>query len=240
MKFNGNDLITFVGPKVSISKEIPPMMIGRKLTLLEGSRRIYLGSAGIAAQTYTLKLNIHAGSMANAWAVRHKIAAWAYSEDLAPLIPSHEPTIYYNAVLQSISSPTFVWGACVVDVVFLIPTPYAHAVTMLTPSGSGSLTFDNLGSYDPAVRLTAIPDQNIENPTVLVNGLPAFVAVGAVETGVPMIIDFENKTYQVNGLYAMDKINFLTTDWAPGWVSGSNTIALNDCALSAEVVARWL
>lgn len=239
MNFNGKDLLATVGSGISICKEIPPFMIGRNLTTLAGAKRVYLGTAGIASQTYTLKLNIYGGTMANAWAMRQKIAEWAYSEAEAPLIPTHQPSIYYNAILQEISNPTFVFGACTVDVVFLIPTPFAYAVTKVYKTGTDSIAFTNNGTAEPMIKLTLVPSASVL-PTVYVNSGMVFRATANVGENVPAVIDFEKRTYMVNQLYANDKINFLLTDWQPGWRKGNNIVTCSNTTLTAEIVQRWI
>lgn len=240
MTFNGNDLLTFCGGGVSINKEIPPSTLGRTITGIGGAGGHILGNIENAPKTYTARINLHGQNMTDAWALKLKLAEWAYTDGLADLIPTHDPSRRYRAIVQSISDPEFKWGACTVDVVFYIPDPYMLSVETRTIGGdSNEATWKNHGTADPLITVTVTPTASYDYPTIYLNGTGIFTLNGTVGADVPMVVDFGQKTVTVNGANAISNINYLYTDWHPTFNS-ENTISVEASVISVEVVDRWL
>lgn len=240
MIFNGNDLLTFCGGGVSINKEIPPATVGRSITGIGGAGGHILGHVENAPKTYTARINLHGSTMADAWALKRKLAEWAYTAALADLIPTHDPSRRYRAICQSIGDPEFVWGACTVDVTFYIPDPYMLAVDARTIGGaSNSATWTQNGTADPLISVTMTPTADSAYPTIYLNTVGIFTLNATVEANVPMVVDFGQKTVTVNGVSAMEDINYLYTDWHPVFAD-ENTVEAEACTLSVEVIDRWL
>lgn len=239
MIFNGRDLMAFCGAGVSINKEIPPATVGRSITSIGGSGGHILGHVEDAPKTYTARVNLHGQTMADAWALKLKLAEWARTDALADLIPTHDTARKYRAIVQSIGDPEFKWGACTIDVVFFVPDARMIAVSSTTATGSGTATFAKTGSADPLLAVTFVPGVAVTDPEITLNGSTIFGVTGEVGADVPCVVDFEAKTLKVNGVYAMDKINYITTNWHPDFLA-SNTLAVEDAAITVEVTQRWL
>lgn len=240
MTFNGNDLIAFCGGGVSINKEIPPSTLGRTITGIGGAGGHILGNVENAPKTYTARINLHGHSMAEAWALKLRLAEWAYTDGLADLIPTHDPSRRYRAICQSISDPEFIWGACTVDVVFYIPDPYMLAVELRTVGGtSNEATWINRGTADPLITVTVVPSASYAYPTIYLNDTQIFMLNSTVGANVPIVVDFGQKYVSVNGASALTDINYLYTNWHPAFAS-ENTIESEASTVSVEVVDRWL
>ena len=240
MIFNGRDLISFCGAGVSINKEIPPFTVGRTLTGIGGAGGHILGHAEDAPKTYTARINLHRTAMSDAWALKLKVAQWARSEGLADLVPTHDPTRKYRAICQGISDPTFVWGACTVDCVFWVPDARMLAVTPRSSGGTGSeAAFTNLGSADPVLKVTFVPLTTVSYPTIYLNGEAVLTVNGEVGADVPVVADFGAKTLKINGVMAMERINYMLTDWHPAFAA-ANTVGVEASTVSIEVTDRWL
>lgn len=239
MIFNRRDLVAFCGGGVSINKEIPPATVGRTVSAIGGAGGHILGNAENAPRTYTARINLHGQSMADAWALKRKLAAWAWSDGLADLVPTHDPGRKYQAICQSIGDPTFVWGACTVDVVFFIPNPYMLEREAHTYTGSGEASFLNEGTADPLIVVRFVPTTTAYTPVIFLNGDVILSITQDVGAGVPVVADFAAKTLQINGVYALDKINYLNTDWHPEFLD-ENTIGVEVSDVTVEVINRWL
>lgn len=239
MIFNGRDLLTFCGSGVSINKEIPPATLGRSLTSVGGAGGRILGNADTAPQTYTARVNLHGQSMADAWQLKLKLAEWAYTATLADLIPTHDPGRKYRAICQSIGDPEFVWGACTIDLVFLIPDPYMLSVDTRVCTGSGDVPFRNYGTADPLITVRFTPSATAQDPVIWLNGQVILGIVGDVEAGVPVVADFSTKAVTINGVHALEKIDYLHTNWHPPFAR-DNTISVEVSAVTVEVIDRWL
>ncbi len=239
MTFNGRDLLTFCGAGVSINKEIPPASVGRAITSIGGANGHILGNAEDAPRTYTARINLHGSTMSNAWALKLKLAEWAYTTGLADLIPTHDPDRKYRAIVQSIGNPEFKWGACTIDVVFCIPDARMISINSATVTGTGSATFSKTGSADPIMVVSFTPTADLTSPVITLNGSTVFAINGSVLTGVPCVVDFEKKTLVKNGANAQSEINYMQTNWHPAFAS-SNTVAVTNATVSVEVTQRWL
>lgn len=126
MRFNGIDPRT-IHPGVSIAKEIPPGAVTSQLETLTGSTGEIVAGRTIQQGEYIVRVNIAGKSRAEAWKIRALLAGWARADDekTRKLIPTHDPTVHYEAILKEISPPEFTFGFTTVDVVFTLPRPVA-------------------------------------------------------------------------------------------------------------------
>lgn len=239
MIFNGRDLLAFCGAGVSINKEIPPASVGRAITSIGGANGHILGHAEDAPRTYTAKINLHGATMADAWALKLKLAEWAYTTTLADLIPTHDQARKYRAIVQSIGNPEFKWGACTIDVVFFIPDARMIEVYGTTASGTGSASFFKTGTADPLMVVSFTPTADLTDPVITLNGSTIFAVNGSVLTGVPCVVDFDKKMLMKNGVVSQSEINYMQTNWHPDFAY-INTIEIENADISVEVTQRWL
>lgn len=239
MIFNGRDLLAFCGAGVSINKEIPPASVGRAITSIGGANGHILGHAEDAPRTYTAKVNLHGATMADAWALKLKLAEWAYTTTLADLIPTHDQARKYRAIVQSIGNPEFKWGACTIDVVFYIPDARMIEVYSTTATGTDSVSFLKTGTADPLMTVSFTPTADLTDPVITLNGNAIFAVNGNVLTGVPCVVDFDKKTLMKNGVVSQSEINYMQTVWHPDFAY-TNTIEIDDADISVEVTQRWL
>lgn len=136
MKYNGIDPKT-LHPGISIAKEIPPGAPTSQLENLVGASGEIIAGRTIMQGEYIVRVNIGARTRKEAWEIREKLAAWACAADSTPhlLEPTHWPDRAYDAVLKEITPPEFVFGFAVVDVIFAVPRPIAHAISGKISSG---------------------------------------------------------------------------------------------------------
>ena len=241
MIFNGLDIMTFCGGGVSINKEIPPFSLGRTITTIGGGGGHILGHVENAPKTYTARINLHASCMAEAWALKRTVAAWAMScTTLADLIPTHDPAVRYRAVCQSVGDPEFKFGTCTVDVVFMIPDPHLLAVTPRVFGGtSNTVTWRNDGTAEPLLTVTIVGLADLSYPTIMLNTEAILTINDTVLKDVPIVVDFGQKTVKINGVYAQNRINYMLTDWHPVF-SVDNTLSVEAATVTVEVIDRWL
>lgn len=126
MKFNGIDPCS-LHKGISIAKEIPPGTVTSQLETVSGSTGEVVVGRTIKQGEYIVRVNIAGKYRAQAWEIRKLLAGWARGTDQATceLIPTHWPTVHYDAILKEISPPEFVFGFAVIDVVFAVPRPIA-------------------------------------------------------------------------------------------------------------------
>lgn len=239
MIFNGRDLVSFCGRGVSINKEIPPATIGRSITSIGGGGGRIIGHVEQAPATYVARVNLHGASMADAWALKRKLAEWAYTTGLADLIPTHDPSKRYRAICREISEPEFVWGAATVTVTFFLPDPYLLDLETRLVSGTGQAKFIKAGSADPLMRISVTPQGSVTDPVIRLNGAVVFGVAGTVGAGVTIVVDFDQKTLLLGGVAANDRINFMVTEWHPEF-QVNNTVTADSSYVVVEVVDRWL
>lgn len=159
MTYNGIDPRT-LHPRISIAKEIPPGAPSSTVeTIVSGTGEIIAGRT-IKQTEYTVRINIAGRSARDGWEIRSIIAAWARPTDKSPcrLVPTHWPTVYYDAICKEVSAPEFSFGFATVEVVFLLASPVAKSVRVNTASpAAGAVRTVRIGGTHyatPTIRMT--------------------------------------------------------------------------------------
>lgn len=248
MKFDGIDPRT-LHPGISIADEIPPGTVTSQLETLSGSDGEIIAGRTIQQGEYIVRINIAGKYKAEGWHIRQLIAGWARAADIVThkLIPTHWPTVYYDAILKEISPPEFTKGFAVIDVVFTIPRPIAAALNESSVSGATPLQVKIGGTTwtKPAIGLTmktatgvelkvdgetllAIDGQYSSNDFVIVNTDPPMVQ---------LMDGSEPKTIN-------DRVDYTRTDFealCEAFSPGQHTLTA-ESASNASVVWRdnWL
>lgn len=157
MRYNGINPTT-LHRGISIAKEIPPGAPTSQLETLTGASGEIITGRTLKQGEYIVRVNIAGRSREEAWAIRAKLAAWARSADdtTHELEPTRWPGVAYDAIFKEITPPEFVFGFAVVDVIFAIPRPIAHAVRESTATGSTEAALSIQGTFyaQPEVILT--------------------------------------------------------------------------------------
>lgn len=237
MKFNGVD-IRSVHPALSINKEIPPGMARREVVTVRGNSGETLAGVTEERDSYTVRVNIAGKTREEAWRVRALLAAWAASsgENTAPLEPSHWRGKAYDAILESISPPEFTRGFATVDVVFVLPHPYAHDAHTSSAKGAGKAALEVGGTARamPTIKQTIAAAAN--GLTWTLDGKPFVRLEGEIAAGAVVEADFTEGGLTIDGEHKETMINYIQTTWQPGFMPGRHKLASSD---AGTIEARW-
>lgn len=161
MKFNGVDPRSLY-PGISVAKEIPPGTVTSQLETISGTGGEMVVGRTIQQGEYIARINIAGKNASNGWEIHRLLKAWARPMDAttSELVPTHWPSVAYDAILKEISPPEFRFGFVVIDVVFALPRPIAHdraATTANTGGTAGALSINVGGSsyIRPIIRAKA-------------------------------------------------------------------------------------
>lgn len=230
MTFNGIDPRT-LHAGVSIAKEIPPGAPASAVeTVVSGTGEIVAGRT-IKQTEYTVRLNIAGRSAREGWEIRSIIAAWARPTDktTSRLVPTHWPTVYYDAICKDVSAPEFSFGFATVEVTFILLSPVAKNVRVSSAKPvEGATRTVRIGGTHHA--MPTIYMQNLQSAapqlTLMVDDEPLLVVQGdfAAKTNVTLYGDKHprvTKTLNNTTTDITDKIAYDETDFAKLWAAFS-------------------
>lgn len=131
-----------VHPALSIEKEYPPGMPDRDVYTIAGRDGETAVGYAVVQGEYKVNVNIAARRREEGWRIRGLLAAWAMAsgQDTGEIEPTHWPGVAYDGIVKSISTPEFVFGFAKVEVIFLVPRPYAHDLAYTAATGQGKAT----------------------------------------------------------------------------------------------------
>lgn len=237
MLINGVELRE-VHPALSINKEIPPGMPTRTIhTIIAGDAETYAGTT-MERGEYEVRVNIACKTRAEAWNVRALLAKWAAGsgDGLQELVPTHWPMMAYDAVVESISPPEFIFGFAMVVIIFVLPNPAAHERIECIASGKGSAQMQIDGSLPVRPVISQELGAARDGLTLSLDGAPFFVIRGALAAGQKIVIDTQNGALTIGGAHAEARIDYTATTWAPGFKPGRHTITSSD---GGKIEVRW-
>lgn len=237
MKINGKELRA-LHPSISINKEIPPGMPTRTIHTITGADgEIYSGTT-MERGEYEARINIACRTRADAWRVRAMIAQWAVGsgEGLQELIPTHWASVAYDAIIESISPPEFVFGFATVTAIFVLPLPVAHDLIGSRANGTGSATMQIGGSMAPRPIITQTVKTSRTGLTLSLDDKPFFVIQGALAAGQKIEVDTQEGALTIDGVHQEARIDYTATTWAPGFDPGLRKLSSSD---GGEIEARW-
>lgn len=251
MTFNGVDPCS-LHSGISIAKEIPPGTIASTLETLSGASGEIIVGRTVKQAEYTVKINIAGKYRAQAWQIRKLIAAWACAMDVQThqLVPTHWPTVAYDAVLKEISEPEFTFGFGVIDVVFAIPRPIARELMITNGLGASGATSINVtiegSSYArPTLRITLAEnlDTGIDGMSVSVDGVQYFGLTGALYAGNVVEITLDVPGVAIDDgedtVAANERIDYTVTDFerfAKAFSPGTHKVS---CPEAKLITMRW-
>lgn len=243
MRFNGKDLRD-VHPSLSVNKEIPPGTARRTIDYAEGRRGATVAGVRYEADEYKARINIGCRNADDAWDVRALLAGWAAAsgEETAELEPTHWRGKCYDGILSSISAPEFKRGFATVDVIFMIPYPFARDMILSRSAGSGSVTMTIGGTHEcrPVIRQTIREAR--DGLKITMDGAPVMTIKGALEAGQVVEMDVARESLTIDGVNAAERIN---TDpgamrWT-GFTPGRHTFTSTDTgSLELEWFSEWM
>lgn len=188
MTFNGIDPRT-LHPGISIAKEIPPGAPASKVeTVVSGTGEILAGRT-LSQTTYTVRVNLAGRNIRQGWEMRQILADWARPTDKTArrLVPTHWPTVYYDAVCKEIDSVELSRGFATVEVVFLLLRPIAKSIRTSTaaPSAGETTTTVRIGGTHYARPDISMADLSAGTSGLVlyVDGVPLLKLSGAVTAG---------------------------------------------------------
>lgn len=250
MKFNGIDPTT-LHRGISIAKEIPPGTVTSQLETLSGSTGEVIVGRTIKQGEYIVRINIAGKYRAQAWEIRKILAGWARGTDkvTSELIPTHWPTVHYDAILKEISPPEFTFGFTVIDVVFTVPRPIA--VDNMWRAAIGS----DIGIAKPVIEGTSHARPKIilfgndrPNMRLAVNTKVYFGMTGTVTSNEQVEITTEPPGVKIKSavgdnagkwIDANDRIDYTVTDFkglAEAFTPGQKTVM---CYQASQVNVEW-
>lgn len=240
MMFNGVDPRT-LHKGISIAKEIPPGTVTSQLETLSGSTGEIIVGRTVKQAEYIVRVNIAGKYIAQAWEIRSLLAAWACPTDEVTheLIPTHWPTVAYDAILKEISPPEFRFGFATVDVVFAVPRPLAHDVEWSHADDGAvtvAVTFGGTAHARPELWLSSNGGEGI---VVYMDG-EELLRVGndATDRNV-MKIFTDTGAVTIDGVHREDLIDYTSYDYvtfANLCTPGDHTIT---CAGVRNAAVRW-
>lgn len=226
MRYNGVDPRE-LHPGISIAKEIPPGTVTSQLETLSGSTGEIVVGRTIQQGEYIVRINIAGRYADEGWAIHRLLTAWARPLDtkLHELVPTHWPTVAFDATLKEISPPEFVFGFVVIDVVFAVPRPIAHdriASTASTGDTAGSMTVNVGGTSYARPNITITAKEASSTITLYVDEMPYFRFSAPVEAGDVVLIrdDLRIELYDASAATtqdAADKVDYTLTDMQALW-----------------------
>lgn len=239
MRFNGVD-IRSVDPTLSVAKEIYPGMARREVITVSGNRGETL--AGIAEERAEaiVRVNIGARTREQAYKARALLAKWASAsgDKLGTLEPTYWPGMAYDAIVEEISDPEFVFGHATVEITFALPRPYAYSLRAGYAKGEGTAAMNVGGSAKARPVISQKTAAEAPGLTWYADGKP-FLKLRdeyTVPAGATVKADFTQGFLTVDGVHEEAQIDYQNTTWQPELTPGMHTIASTD---AGKIEARW-
>lgn len=158
---------------ISIAKEIPPGAPGSNVETVAGGVGETLAGRTLTQTEYTVRVNLAGRDVRQGWELRKILAAWARPTDKTArrLVPTHWPTVYYDAVCKEIAPVEYSVGFATVEVVFLLLRPIARSIHLSSASATakGNMTARIGGTH------YARPDISMADLTAGTSGLTLYV-----------------------------------------------------------------
>ena len=211
-----------VHPALSIEKEYPPGMPDRDVYTIAGRDGETAVGYAVVQGEYKVNVNIAARRREEGWRIRGLLAAWAMAsgQDTGEIEPTHWPGVAYDGIVKSISTPEFVFGFAKVEVIFLVPRPYAHdlAYTSATGQGKAALSIGGSAVCRPAITQTMAAARS--GVTWMLDGREVLHINGALSAGQKLGVDFATGAVTLDGAHIesrldVDRSNF-SADFRPG------------------------
>lgn len=242
MRYNGVELRE-VHPALSVAKEVPPGMPAVTNNMVEGTDGETLMSVSMARGEYVVYVNIAGKTRQEAWEARSRLAAWAMSSGgkVAALEPTWWPGRAYDAIIKEIEPPEFKIGfRGKIKVSFELPRPVAYDMILSRCSGTGKLSMVVGGTHTcrPVIRQTMLRDGV---PVWSLGDQVIFALSDALSKGDVVEADYGTCSVTVNGVHAEDRVDYIRTDWQPGFAPGFRTVtSTDDGAMETEWHNEWV
>lgn len=235
MRFCGVELSS-IHPAISIAKEIRPGTPARDVLTISGVRGETVAGTRTKQGEYTVRVNIAAKSTREAWDALAALNAWARAsgEKTGVLEPTHWPGKACDAILSDIQAPEFRFGFGTVEVIFILPRPYAYDLIQSQSKGTTEMTM-KIGGTEEARPVITVKTGTTKTVTLLMENEPFFMVRGDYK-GKDLVIDFAQATVTYNGEPAEKDVDFNTTRWRPGFTPGRHVI---QCQGGTAIEGRW-
>lgn len=235
MRFCGVELSS-IHPAISIAKEIRPGTPARDVLTISGTRGETVAGTRTKQGEYTVRVNIAAKTTQEAWEALAALNGWARAsgEKTGVLEPTHWPGKAYDAILSDIQTPKFRFGFGTVEVIFIIPRPYAYDLIQRQSKGGEEIVL-RIGGTETARPEISIETETTERVTLLLDGEYIFMARGKYK-GKVLTVDFARGTVTYDGEPAEKDVDFNTTDWHPAFTPGQHVLT---CEGGKTLEGRW-
>lgn len=236
MRFNGIDL-NKVHPAISRAQEFPPGMAKREISTLETTNRDIVADVHMAADEYTVRVNIAARSYAEAMQAREKLAAWASSsgKQTAWLEPTHAHGRAYRAIVKSIGRIEKRFGT--VDVVFSLPDPVMYDSMVQSHQATDRvLVFMAAGSavIQPEIVFTA--SEAADGLRITHNGKTIIAVSGEIARGDTVDVVLETGAMLINGEHAESRFIAMECDLDDEFAKGRHEMT---ASANGTLRVRW-
>lgn len=237
MRFCGMDLCG-VHPALSIEKEYPPGMPDRDVYTIAGRDGETAVGYAVVQGEYKVNINIAARRREEGWRIRGLLAAWAMAsgQDTGEIEPTHWPGVAYDGIVKSISTPEFVFGFAKVEVIFLVPRPYAHDLAYTAATGQGKATLSIGGSAvcRPAITQTMAAARS--GVTWMLDGREVLHINGALSAGQKLGVDFATGAVTLDGAHIESRLDVDRSNFSADFRPGVHGLTSDD---GGSLTARW-
>lgn len=239
MRFNGVDPRT-LHRGISIAKEIAPGAPPSDIQTLSGVSGEVPAGRVIMQGEYIVRINVAGKTRAQAWEMRKLLASWACAADAVTheLIPTHWPTVAYDAMFKEISEPEFSFGFGQLDVVFTIPRPFAHDLQWSIAHSTQSTGLMIGGTHNARMDVELIAAGS-DGLTLTMDDEVVARLSGVFEAGQVIHINAIDRSVIVDNAHAENRIIYTNTSFArleELSTPGRHTLT---CAESVSTTARW-
>ena len=239
MRYNGKDP-RMLHRGISVNKEYPlPGPLSDIHTISGASGEVPAGRS-IMQGEYRVTLNIAGKTRAEAWEMRKLIAAWACAADTVTheLIPTHWPTVAYDAMLKELGEPDLTLGYGTVDVTFAVPHPFAHDLQWSVATGSAVVDLQIGGTHNtrPVIEIIAAGSNGL---SVAIDGETQIKLSGTFSVGQVIHIDTAKRSVIVDNDHAERRIVYTETRFAnmvEACKPGRHTLS---CPEAVSMIVRW-
>lgn len=227
-----------VHPALSIEKEYPPGMPDRDVYTIAGRDGETAVGYAVVQGEYKVNVNIAARRREDGWRIRGLLAAWAMAsgQDTGEIEPTHWPGVAYDGIVKSISTPEFVFGFAKVEVIFLVPRPYAHDLAYTAATGQGKATLSIGGSAACRPTITQTMAAARSGVTWMLDGREVLHINGALSAGQKLGVDFATGAVTLDGTHIESRLDVDRSNFSADFRPGVHGLTSDD---GGSLTARW-
>ena len=160
----------------------------------------------------------------------------ASGQDTGEIEPTHWPGVAYDGIVKSISTPEFVFGFAKVEVIFLVPRPYAHDLAYTSATGQGKATLSIGGSAACRPTITQTMAAARSGVTWMLDGREVLHINGALSAGQKLGVDFATGAVTLDGAHIESRLDVDRSNFSAAFRPGVHGLTSDD---GGSLTARW-